>query len=318
MKPANFLAIAVLAAALAACSKGEDKKAATQIAAKVNKSEISVHQINQALSRAGNIPPEQVKAATRQALDRLIDQELFVQQAHEKKLDRDPRVMQALEAARREILARAYADQVMANASKPGSDEIHTFYTGHPELFADRRIYNLEELAVRAKAEQLPALQQAIARSKSFAEVAAWLKEQNIPFAANAGLRPAEQLPLELLPHYHAMKDGQVILIGGPNGAIVAHLLGSQASPRSEKDATPFIEQFLQNRKRAELAAAEVKALKAKAKIEYQGDFGPPEAAGEAAASAAPAASTPAAPAAEGKPAEADSKHIEKGIAGLK
>jgi hypothetical protein len=70
-----------------------------------------------------------------------------------------------------------------------------------------------------------------------------------------------------------------------------------------EKAATPFIEQFLLNRKRAELAEAELKQLKGRASIEYLGDFAQ---AAEAAPAAAPAK------------AAAPATHIEKGVAGLK
>lgn len=314
LRPTAALALAMFAALalLAGCGKDDGKKPATQVAARVNKAEISVHQINQSLSRAGSIPPEQAKAAGRQVLDKLVEQELFVQQALEKKLDREPKVMQAVEAARREILARAYAEQIMANAAKPSADEIKSFYAGHPELFAERRIYNLRELAIQAGPDRLPAVREAVAKSKSFDDVIQWLKANDIPYAANAGVRPAEQLPMELLPKYAAIQDGQAALIGGPGGAVAVHVVGSQRSPLDEKAATPFIEQYLQNRKRVELAAAEIKQLKGKAAIEYLGDF-----AGEATPAAAPdkpvaaAADKPAAPAEGGK-------HIDKGIAGLK
>ncbi len=314
MKPSAHIAIAAaVLVLLAACGKDDGKKSATQAAARVNKSEISVHQINQALARAGSIPPEQAKAAANQMLDKLIEQELFVQQAVEKKLDRDPKVMQAVEAARREILARAYAEQVMGNAAKPGADEIKSFYAGHPELFAERRVYNLQELAIKAGADRLAELQALLGKGKTLPEIVDWLKANNIPYAANAGIRTAEQLPLELLPKYHAIKDGQSALLIGPSGAIVAYVAGSQKVPLDETAATPFIEQFLQNRKRMELAAAELKSLKGKAKIEYQGEFGPPDAAPAAAQKPAAAA----APAAAQKPAAAG-QHIDKGIAGLK
>ena len=45
-----------------------------------------------------------VLAARREVLDRLVDQELAVEKAIEKKLDRSPEVLLALENARREIL----------------------------------------------------------------------------------------------------------------------------------------------------------------------------------------------------------------------
>lgn len=313
MSAQRLIATVCLAlAVLTACGRGDEKKAATQVAARVNKEEISVHQINNVLSRSGNLSPEQTKATGRQILQRLIDQELFVQQAREKKLDRDPKVMQAIEAARREILARAYAEQIMGAAVKPTADEIKDYYVAHPELFKERRIYNLQELAIRATPEQIESLKQELPKTKSLAEVVNWLKSKNIQYVGNAGVKSAEQLPLDLLPRYHAMKDGQVALLTGPTGALIVHLVASQSAPMEEAAAAPFIEQFLVNRRRTELANAELKQLKARARIEYFNDFGPPaEADGAAAPSAAAApAQTEAAP--------LDSKSLDKGLAGLR
>lgn len=319
-RPLALFTLALLAALalLAGCSKDSDKKSATQVAARVNKDEISVHQINQALQRTPNVPPGQIKQASRQVLDRLIDQELFVQQALENKLDRDPQVMQTLEAARREVLARAWAARVTSKADKPPADEVRKFYAEHPELFAQRRVFNVQELAIRATPEQIAALKEKMGKSNSLGDVTQWLREQKIQFTGNAGLRAAEQLPMELLPRYQAMKDGQTALITGASGAIVVHLAASRADPRDEKTATPFIEQYLMNRERAKLTADELKSLRAKATIEYMGDFGPPEGAGAATPAAAAPAAVAAPEAAPGPGLGGDTSHIDKGLSGLK
>jgi EpsD family peptidyl-prolyl cis-trans isomerase len=52
--------------------------------------------------------PEQVKALSREVLEKLIDQQLAIDQATEKKLDRSPAVVADIEASRRDILARAH------------------------------------------------------------------------------------------------------------------------------------------------------------------------------------------------------------------
>ena len=57
------------------------------------------------------------------AAETLIDQELAVQKAVELKLDRDPQVVQALEAARRDVLARAYKERVTQGVTRAGSEE---------------------------------------------------------------------------------------------------------------------------------------------------------------------------------------------------
>ena len=79
--------------------KDEGGKKRTQIVAKVNGDEISVHQLNFQLSRVGQIPQEQTKQVSKQVLDRLVEQQLLTQKAIEAKLDRDPQVLQVLEGA---------------------------------------------------------------------------------------------------------------------------------------------------------------------------------------------------------------------------
>ena len=99
-----------------------------QVAAKVNKDEITVPQLNNAMAQFRNLTPEQQKAATKQVLERMVDQELLVQKAIERKLDRDPRVMQAIEASRRQILSQAYLDQLSAQVQRPSADEVTKIY----------------------------------------------------------------------------------------------------------------------------------------------------------------------------------------------
>lgn len=312
----SLLAVTLAAAVLAACGSGDDKKPATQVAARVNKGEISVHQINAVLSRAGSLSPEQAKQAGRQVLDKLVDQELLVQQAVEAKLDREPKVMQAIESARREILSRAYLEKIVSAEAKPGAEEIRDYYAGHPELFSARRVYQFQELAIQPdRPDFLDRLQARMSKAKSLAEIAGWLKDEKVPFNANATTKAAEQLPLELLPRFHGMKDGQIAVIPGRDAVLVVQLAASRDMPMDEKAAAPFIEQFLGNQKRMEAAEKGVKQLREKAKIEYLGDFAAAKDADKPLAAdrpaAAPAAAAPAA-------AQAGGAHMDKGIAGLK
>ena len=90
--------------------------------------------------------PEAAPKIRREILDKLVDQELAVEQAVEKKLDRSPEVLMAIENARREILARAYVEQITASMPKPTVDEAKKYYAENPQLFAERRIYNIQEI----------------------------------------------------------------------------------------------------------------------------------------------------------------------------
>ena len=309
--PASLVAVLAAAALLAACG-GSNKETASQTAAKVNKEEITVHQINFVLQQQRGIKPEQVDAASHQILERLIDQELAVQKAEELKLDRDPRVVQQLEAAKREIIARAYVEKVGEAATKPTAAEISKYYDDNPALFKERRIYNLQELAIEAKPEQVAELKAKLEAAKNISDFIETLKAEGYRYTANQAVRAAEQLPLANLGTFAAMKDGQAMLNATPTGAQVIVLAGSRSQPVTLEQATPAIELFLVNERKRDLINKDMKAMRDGAKIEYVGKFA--EAAASAPAAApAPTPTAPAAPAASGL----DASSISKGM-GLK
>jgi EpsD family peptidyl-prolyl cis-trans isomerase len=281
------MAIAV-AAVLTMTGCGETKdKPATQTAAKVNKEEITVHQINFALSQQRGLRADQQAAARKQVLERLIDQELTLQKAAELKIDRDAKVQQQLEAARREIISRAYLERVGETATRPTAAEVEKYYAEKPALFKERRIYNLQEIAIEAKPEQVPQLRSKLQSAKNVNEFVEYLKANDFRFAGNQAVRAAEQLPLASLDTFAKMSDGQAMLNPTPTGATVVVVAGSRSQPVDLQRATPAIEQFLLNERKRDILAKDLKSLRDAAKIEYVGQFA------EAAAAAASAASAP-------------------------
>jgi EpsD family peptidyl-prolyl cis-trans isomerase len=330
------LTLAAAVFLVAGCGDKKKDKPASQTAAKVNKEEITVHQINFVLSQQRGVAPERAASAGKQVLDRLIDQELALQKAQEQKLDRDPRVVQQLEAARREIIARAYVEKIGGSVSKPTPAEIKTYYDAHPALFKERKLYSLQELVIEAKPEQVAALRDKFAASKDLPAFVEFLKANDYKFAGNQAVRAAEQLPLSTLDKFAAMKEGERSFNQTPQGAQVVILAGSRGQPVDEQRATPAIEQFLLNERKRKIVEDDLKALRAAAKVEYVGEYA--NAAGEAAPvatdpvtpltpPAAPAASEPlvtAAPQVEVAPVASapasgpSAKSIEKGIKGFK
>ena len=144
-------------------------------------------------------------------LERLIDQELALQKAADQKLDRDPRVVQQIEAARREIISRAYLEKIGEGAPKPTPAEVDAYYEAHPALFKERRVYSLQEVAIEATPEQIESLKKVLLGAKTFPEFVAYLKANNFKFTGNEAVRAAEQLPLASVDQFAKMKDGQAI-----------------------------------------------------------------------------------------------------------
>jgi EpsD family peptidyl-prolyl cis-trans isomerase len=302
----TVLAAAAVVVTLAGCG-GKKSEKASQTAAKVNKEEITVHQINFVLQRQQGLKPEQAEAAGKQVLERLIEQELAVQKAQDQKLDRDPRVVQQIEAAKREIIARAYVEHVGESVTKPTAEEVTKYYNEKPNLFKDRRIYSLQEVSIEAQPQQLQDIRAKLQAVKSIPEFVEYLKASGFRFNGNQAVRAAEQLPLASLDSIARMKDGDSAISQTPSGAAVLFLVGSRSQPVDEAHAKPAIEAFLTNQRKAEIVQKDIKALRDTAKIEYIGKFAEGTPGSATAASAPPTltASEPSAPAPAPVPAPA-------------
>jgi len=272
----RWFIILIVTSLVSACGDKKEEgstKENTQVVAKVNGEEISIHQVNLMLSRLGPLNEEQSKAAAKQVLAKLVDLQLLKQKAIEAKLDRDPTVLQTIEATKSQILAQAYVEREMAKSTKATASEMDVFYDEHPELFKERRIFNIQELAVEASSEKLPEFEQMIATKKDIADIAQWLKSNNYKFALNANVRAAEQLPLAVLVKLQKMNNGDIAAIPNGQSINIVSVAASQSQPISREKATPLIEQYFINKSKKESAELQMASLKKAANIEYVGLF---------------------------------------------
>lgn len=277
MKKSGMFAILFAMAMVAGCNKGGGQAPSEAdrgpVVAKVNGADIYQGQVSAVLSRLGNIPAEQTAVAGKQVLEKIVEEHLVLQQAQEKKLDQDPKVAQALNAARNEVLMKAYLEQIATAAGKPTETDIQAFYDKNPALFKERKVYNLRELSVMAKPDLAPRLEEAVKKAKNLEEVANWLKSEKVGFSVSAAPKAAEQLPLELVAKFALMKDGETVILPTPNALLVVQVVASQVQPVDLATAKPAIERLMSSQKRNDAAVREVKQLREKAKVEYFGQY---------------------------------------------
>jgi hypothetical protein len=169
-----------------------------------------------------------------------------------------------------ESAARACLQRLVQAQPRPSMEEVHKFYAQHPELFAQRRLFTLEEIEVTREASLATALQERAARAASMDEIADWLRLREIQHAFTRGVRAAEQIPLDLLPRLQAMKEGEVQAIDpGGDALFVIRVVATRLAPLDEAAAAPLIEQFLLKRRWSEAIGTEMQQLRRAARIEY-------------------------------------------------
>ncbi len=270
-KLTNVALAMLLGLALSACSNKQDNQ--TPAVAKVNGDTITAAELNQAMARLNITKADQIAAAKPQVLKALVDQQLLVQKATEQHLDKDPAVAQLLEAARRQVLSQAFIERSAKGVAKPTDAEISDYYNQHPELFGQRRIFTLQELSISVSPDRVQEVKSHLDSSQSLGDFVTWMRSQNIPFRGGNGVKPAEQLPLEILPKLQSMQIGQSLAMPAPGGMTVLQILAEQNEPMTLDKSRSAIEHFLMTAKQREAAETALKTLRGSAKIEYLGEF---------------------------------------------
>jgi len=287
------------AVALSACSNKEKKPG--QALASVNGEEITVLQLNEEMQRNG-VPAAQQDAARKQILESLIDRQLLQNEAAKDKLDRDPKVVQAIERAKALIIAQAYMQKRIGNPARPTKAEVEAYFDQHPDFFTRRKQLDMRELMVATK-DLNDDLKKAADNAKSLDELVTWLDAHQVKYARTQLSRTTADLPAELANKLLTMPKGQLFIVKEGDRSMLITIADIKDTPVTLENAAPQIEQFLINKKNKDAADAELARLRASAKIEYLGDNAP--------AKPAPAAAAPA------KPADQASAN-ERGVAGLK
>jgi len=276
---------------LAACGdKAKPAASGSQIAAQVNEGEISVHQVQAMLQLQPSLAASLGASAADKVLDALIEQELSAQAARKAGLDTSPKVLQAMELAKREVLARAYQDQLVASVALPDTESVNRYYEQHPELFAQRRKYFLQEIQIKAPPEEARAIKAQVEGLVDQNAINVFAKNLSLPHSIVTSTQWSEALSMDLLPKLAYLHDGQSTVIMRTDGLIVLTVLGSETVPVSRAQATGAIQAALMADKRKALIKDGVAALRKEATIRRTAAAG----VGAASASAASAVVAPA------------------------
>ena len=331
-------ALVLASVALAGCNRDKPvpETKPGQALASVNGEEITVLQLNEELQRAG-VPAARQQTASKQLLQALIDRELLETEAAKEKLDRDPKVMQAIERARSLIIAQAYMQKRVGDVGRPTEAEIEDYFNKHPQFFANRRQFAMNQLVFPA-AGVTPELRAAADKARSLEEVAAYLDTRKIAYGRAQVTRSTADLKPELAAKLLSMPKGQLFLVQEGQRALLTSIDEVREAPVSLAIAAPQIAQYLANRKSKELAQAEIQRLRATARIDYLNKDLAPDAATPGALSAAAPASLAGASLETGatagdgnggndigpvagtvdEDARADKAALDRGVAGLK
>ena len=272
---ASLAAVLAVSLLLAACEQPATSSP-DPVSAKAGGDVIGEFELGRAMARLGTLSEAEPTQARGRILEALIDQHLVSHAAKDAKLDKVPEVALAMQQAQRQVLVEAYMERLFKDIPRPTESEIQDYYTGHPELFAQRKLYRVREFELQLAPERIAEVEARLKQSRSLSEFADWLKAQGIAVKSGEAVRPAEKIPAVMLAQLVNMKNGQAVVVPVDESRIsVLQLLDSQTQPVSLDQARDAIGVLVLSGKRKTLLDAELRRLRGSGKVEYAGGFAP-------------------------------------------
>ncbi|WP_211461622.1 EpsD family peptidyl-prolyl cis-trans isomerase [Collimonas silvisoli] len=264
------MAALMLLAAISLTACGDQKKKTGKILARVNGDEITAQQLDAELQHASGAAEEKgtQRPARKQVLEALIDRQVLLEEALRKKLDRDPKLLQVIERFKTQAIVQAYLEAKGESLAKPSKAEIDAYFQDHPELFAHRKVLDIEQLAIAAQDFSEP-LKAEMDTAKSLNQMAAWLEQHNVAYVKTQLTYSSADLSAEIIGKIKKLGRNHLFVMQDGQQALLCALTELRESPVTGDIASAQIERYLLNKKMQEVAAAEIARLRSLAKLEY-------------------------------------------------
>ena len=257
---------------LTACSAQTPKG---QVVAIVNGQEITVQDIKSEAVAEGARRSSDPKVL----LQKVIARVLFAQQAHKLGLDQYPDYPADLNRVKQTFLAEKAVAQLVKPPPTPTDAQIQTFMDQNPNLFRDRILISVQEVAFDSSVD--PTQMQS---ETTLASVETHLKSIGIPFQQQSMTLDSAELPPQLVDRLKVQPLGKIFYIRTPSRtqAVVVTQIAPLQAPAFEQ--RKFALSVLADQGVQRGSAAVLKQLQAQAKVVYQSTFAP---------AAKPSAATP-------------------------
>ena len=260
--------VAVLGVALTACGVKKNTDHA-DVAVKVNGEAITSVELQDNARQHTQIRSGQEVSVPGDVIKSQIDMELLRQAAVKDKLDADKLISARLAESNRFILATAYLEKQMAAIAKPGEAEIKAYFDQHPDRYAERKQYDLQELRIQTGPDNAAKIRKKLGSGKNFKAFVRWLNEKKIQNNGQQLVVTADQMPEEILQKLESIKPGEAITIDGKDQLNVILVNAVKPQPVTLEQASPMIEKMLDKKHKQDGMNDMMKQLREKAKIEY-------------------------------------------------
>jgi EpsD family peptidyl-prolyl cis-trans isomerase len=276
----SFATAAALGTALlmAGCGdKAEGELEKGQVVATLDGTDVTIYELNGELQGV-RLPadPKQRKLVEQAALQQLLNRKILANIAREQKLDKSSNYLLMERRADEELLVRLLQQNIASQVPKPTSAEISRYMDQNPDIFAQRKLYGIEQIQFPLPKDE--AALKAFAPLKTLDEVAQKLAADGIESRRGRAVIDSAATPPALIKQIAALPPGEVFIF--PNqGVMTANtVLETKVEPLGGEQATALATNRLMQDRMTATAKSKLDARveELRANVKYQAGYAPP------------------------------------------
>ncbi len=280
-----------MVALIAACHS--NKAPTGQVAATVNGQEITVNELNAELAGTRAANPQQQHQLQVAALQSIVNRVLLAQAAERAGVNDSPNAAIAKRRAEQMAEIGLLEQQIRSQVPQVSREEADQFVNENPGMFAQRKIFLVEQITVPSPP---PALLAALRPLNTMTEVQAELAKYNLPTRTSFGVIDAVTMNPDAVRQISALAPDSVFILPDRGAIRINRVRETQVQPITGTDATNVATEMLRSQRiDQQVSQAVQRALtEGQSHVQYNPQFRPPQRpaapAGQAAGAAAPGA----------------------------
>jgi EpsD family peptidyl-prolyl cis-trans isomerase len=257
---------------LAACSS--DDVPTGQVVATVDGTEITQTELNAELGGAKGRNAAEQQAIERSVLEGMVNRTLLAKAAAEQELDKTPDGALTKRRAEQMAMIALLEKSITAKAPAVSSDEAKEFVAENPELFDQRRIFLVEQIAVNANS---PKLLKDLEPLNTMTEIQAYLTSVKLPSQMSFGVIDALQTDPSVTKQIVALAPDAVFVLPQGDSIRINRIRDTQVVPVTGDNAVALAKEILGNQRRQQQLGNAISGILAngKDKVKYSAAFKP-------------------------------------------
>lgn len=264
--------LSVLCLALAGC--GSKDAPTGQVVATVDGVEITQSELNAELGGRRAPNAEAQKQLQQAVLEQMIARVLLAKAAKDQKVDQTPEGAVAKQRAEQTVMINLLESKLGKAATQVAPEEVEQFISSNPDLFANRRIYLVDQIIVPSPS---PQLLKALEPLNTMDEVRAELAKNSLPNNIAMGTVDSLSLGPDAAKQIAGLAPNTVFIIPSPGAVRINHVRETQSSPITGEDATRVGRELLVRTRASAQVQNGINAIlrEGRAKVQYNAAFKP-------------------------------------------